>query len=150
MTDDLVSWLRAQLDDDERGARFAMQVGGTGVWSEPHSGTLLLEGVEGLDGLVPIGDLRLSRFMAEHCPARALAEVQAKRAILDLHRLSVRKEDRTPFDPYTGEPLGPVYEVDCCVCGWVSDDEVVGACLTVRILTAVFSDRPGYQEACKP
>lgn len=80
---DLITFLRGRLDEDERGARYAMQAGGTGVWSEPTSGALLLEGVKGMDGLFGVGDSRITRHMAEWHPARVLAEVEAKRRILD-------------------------------------------------------------------
>jgi len=82
VADSLVDRLHTALDDDEQSARFALQVGGTGVWSEVVSGALCLEGVEGMDGLVPIGDLRLTRHMERHDPTTVLRQVAAHRQLL--------------------------------------------------------------------
>lgn len=90
---DLIAKLRAQLDDDERAALYATQDNGTGIWDEVVSGTLRLNGVEGLDGLIPIGDQRLTRHMERHDPARVLRQVAAMRKILDLHEPFVADEN---------------------------------------------------------
>src|SRR5512139_3938794 len=82
---DLVAKLRAALDEDEQAALYATQDNGTGMWDEVVSGTLRLDGVEGLDGLIPIGDLRLTRHIARHDPARVLRQVAAMRKLLAMH-----------------------------------------------------------------
>jgi hypothetical protein len=70
-------------------------------------------------------------------PERILREVQAKRAILDVH---------SPGYPVTyPEPSG---QPTCAVChagGWDWDPEK-WACATVRALAAVYSDHPDYQK----
>lgn len=109
MTDDLVSWLRACLDDDESHAR------------KLHAETC--------------GHDIVTADAACDCDwhvSRALAEVQAKRAILDLCD-KVRTEARYHLSDYylkTGA-------TDAM-------DEVV------FLLAAVFSDRPGYREEWRP
>jgi hypothetical protein len=82
---------------------------------------------------------------ARHDPARVLREVSAKRAILEAHKVTVRKEDRLPFDPYTGEPTEEQYEVECEICGWVDTDPTT-ACLTLRHLAAAYSDHKDFRE----
>lgn len=68
---DLVQWLTAQLDEDERVARVCS---GDGKWDErdiaiygPHLGTEVLA------------------HMARHDPARVLREIDAKRQLLDAY-----------------------------------------------------------------
>src|ERR1051326_543591 len=67
--DDLVAWLRAQLDEDERVARWAQRQraedGSTWWWDEPDSES-------GAEHLISLFN-----------PDRVLREVEAKRGILD-------------------------------------------------------------------
>ncbi|CAM5264052.1 DUF6221 family protein [Streptomyces badius] len=71
MTDALVAFLKARLDDDERTARACA---GDGTWTG-----------EGLEFYAPdlSGDVRA--HAARHDPARTLREVEAKRRILRAH-----------------------------------------------------------------
>ena len=104
MTDDLVSWLRAQIADDEE---WANEIGERS-WEEERFG-----------------------------PARLLAEVQAKRAILDEHRAY---DFANNGDPVCGT---------CMRLAKLPDEGFkfeAAPCKTVRLLAAVFSDRPGYRE----
>jgi hypothetical protein len=83
MTSDLITWLRAQLDDDERVARTALDrhpapwVGAfKQVTSEPNGGVI-----------APVASTetrQASHHIARWDPARVLAEVDAKRRVLDL------------------------------------------------------------------
>jgi hypothetical protein len=79
--EDLIAWLRAQLDEDERLARqaFADHNDAGPDWHEQWSGALNIG--DGED-LVITNDSQVSRFMEAFDPARVLAEVEAKRRIL--------------------------------------------------------------------
>jgi hypothetical protein len=90
---DLVGFLRARLDEEERIARAAEQQIGGGQWkAEPDAaGNLEVVGepYEGSGGIrvVPViltlDDDETMVFIAEHDPARVLREVEAKRELLD-------------------------------------------------------------------
>jgi hypothetical protein len=107
--EDLVTWLRAQLDEDERVARRAADFrfnyqGGSGV-----------------------GDTLIRRFAD---PKRALAEVDAKRRILEQH-----PEDGEGF---CGDGIGLVG------CKWAHP------CPTLRLVALPYADRPDYREEWGP
>ncbi|MEV0726000.1 DUF6221 family protein [Micromonospora purpureochromogenes] len=133
MADDLVTWLRALLDEDERDAR---AVEGDGVWDVPSTGVVQLGGVGDLDGLV-MAPRNVAHHMATHDPARVLADVDAKRHILDAHPLE-----------------GPSKYVPFQYCGTCQDgDGIVTApapCPTQRALALPYADRPGYRDEWKP
>lgn len=76
---DLVAFLRAALDDDERVAQAAARTRGT-FWTPV--------------GLQSTFDARVDDHIARHDPARVLREVAAKRAILDLHH----KQEAAEFE----------------------------------------------------
>lgn len=81
MSDAALAWLRAQLDDDERVAREATD----GPWEISASTTSPIADVQGVTSSYE--DYTCSIEDAEHIarwdPARVLAEIEAKRAILD-------------------------------------------------------------------
>lgn len=81
---DITEFLRARLDDDEAYARmaFADHNEAGPEWSEPWNGGVLTGGRGG--EVVDTFDSGLSSHMARHDPARALREVEAKRAVLDM------------------------------------------------------------------
>jgi hypothetical protein len=151
--DDLIAWLRAQLDDDERVARAAVAhapgrwvpmyrdvhavVLGNGTHEQRHVGT------------AESGEL--ATFLSDWSPARVLAEVDAKRRRLDW--LAARQHDMGPegFPTYDscrllvqpGE-LGDL-EVGYCSCGldgWRNQ--------LYRFEALPYADRPGYQESWRP
>lgn len=66
-TEDLVTWLRAQLDEDERLAQAA----------DPKQVRAIVA--------ANMGSFYSVRHIALHDPARVLREVEAKRAVLDLY-----------------------------------------------------------------
>ena len=100
--DDLVTWLRAQLDEDERVAR----------------------GVEGERWYFDFIEDGKREYEDRFGPARALAEVAAKRAIVDDY---VMWDGWAEFPNETG--------------GMASGLETA-----VEYLAAVYSDRAGYRE----
>jgi len=135
MTDDLITFLRTQLDEDERVARAAWwgngwraTVGSDEVWTgESKPGHTP----------IPIGrmwDPPTAQFIAANDPTRVLAEVQAKRRILELHEGA---HECSTYD-YTGD-------IDNCT--WVEGED---SCSTVRLLALSYADRPGYDESWRP
>jgi hypothetical protein len=138
--DDLVEWLRAQLDEDERIARAA----GGAAWEElPVSGwvhTSPLPDTEwqppGYDHHVASAPLPVDRaHIVRHDPARVLREIDGKRQILRaLENAEVALRNTEPReDPH---------------------DLVKGATnglrTAVRTLALPYADRPGYRDAWRP
>lgn len=138
--DDLVQWLRAQLDEDERiaragGNRWRFEQLRDGPAGEPGGYVLDL----GRTSIVDIGfmddDVLLpdeAAHIAEHDPARVLREVDAKRRIAEHH------------DRYRSESLGngPA----CFTCG----PGLGFPCPTMRALALPYADRPGFHEEWRP
>ncbi|MFD8805596.1 DUF6221 family protein [Streptomyces sp. NPDC059597] len=140
---DLVEWLRAQLDEDERIARAASEYteaewrldedGETVLWWPPEP---RVADKEREKGLPVVSDrwrgqtiyARAAPHVAAHDPARVLREIDAKRRILAEHWLN----------------------------GWVCDtcdNGEVGQtfpCATLRLLALPYADRPGYREEWRP
>lgn len=120
----LTEFLTARLDEDEAWAR--------GQQEARRAQALAARSAFGVSHLV-VGD-RLN-------PARALAEVAAKRAIVALHE---------PFEPYGG--LG----WKCETCAENSEADYDGSpmiewpCMTVRYLASVYVDHPDYRDEWKP
>ena len=129
--DDLSTWLRAQLDEDERVALAAAGCyGGDAVW---RRGTLV-DPDYGADEFLHIHDrtlaaglpgddedpLRVAELdhMARHDPARVLADVDAKRRILGVI-------DRMYAEPGAGDSL-------------------------VRLLALHYAGQPGYRDEWRP
>jgi len=83
-----------------------------------------------LDGLYPMGDSRLTRFIAEHDPARVLREVEAKRATV--RRCAARMN-----------------ELDVHRNGLVSPRALLARQVLMN-LAAVWSDHPDYDEEWRP
>jgi hypothetical protein len=138
MIADLAAFLRARLDDTARKAQEALTDSGTGRWFVGRKWNVYDEGDttphddEETNPLVAYGNtLACSEHIAEHDPARVLAEVDAKRCILAAHPA------RLP--------------------GWCSTCDVPGdtqgnvhGCLTLRLLALPFADHPDYREEWRP
>jgi hypothetical protein len=138
VTDELVAWLREQLDEDERVAQ------GTGVlgWltyrnpdgsmrytlaaSQAEDGTWIVDGREAdtYASAVVVYDWR-----------QVLREVEAKRRIIDAHPIEYSK-----VSDYT----------DCANC--IDEDSEYDSypCLTLRLLALPYADRSGYREEWRP
>ncbi|MET8278287.1 DUF6221 family protein [Micromonospora sp. NPDC005174] len=129
--DDFVIWLRVQLDDDERVAKIAADR--YPHWATTDEGDVVQVGTGG-SGYLANGPWGTSLFevgehIARHDPARVLAEVDAKRRILDIHH-----------DDGHG---------DCDGCGL----DAIGLhvhqldeCPTLLALALAYADRPGYRD----
>lgn len=153
---DLVAWLRAQLDEDERLANEAANAPPIQFFLARQAGKEIS-----------------SRFLHAHSPARVLAEVEAKRRILDVHEHSPKAEVvwieqkpgpqisrsgditttmwPTAVEPGRWQETGrTLYGCDQCESDSHYDIEYRGWCETVRLLAQPYADRPGYDEAWRP
>jgi hypothetical protein len=142
---DLVAFLRARLDDDERVACAATEGDGwqtqrplSGRWT-PGDGVPGSGSVEDETGDIVVYDEgspseAQAAHIARHDPARVLREVEAKRRIVDLHA--------GPHECSTYDHRG---DVDACT--WVIEPE---ECSTLRLLASVYDQHPDYREEWRP
>lgn len=148
---DLIAFLRRCLDDDERVARAAADYGDT--WRPGSGKTAIYPSDErthpGPIIIGPYGDLEEQHtdHIVRHDPARVLAEVDAKRRILDLH-YPIHRDIGWTED-------GDERYAELAVCGhcvpkhshFSSRDAVpTYPCQTVRLLAQSYAGRDGWQE----
>lgn len=133
--DDLVAWLWAQLDAE----KFLFKT----MWFDAADFHATHDGVH----------------IAVWNRATALAEVEAKRRILEMHphkRFSTAPEDwpdhwrdeLRPAFPGTDEPY-----VGCQACDWdphMEEHQPNWWCQTVRLLALPHAGRPGYRDEWRP
>lgn len=125
--DDLIIWLRAQLDEDEQTALVAIE----GPWRvEPmrdfHFGVVSSEtGFEGEDDQLAITNLQTdAEHICRHDPARVLREVVAKREIITVCAAAI------------GGNVNP---------GAMGNAEFI-----LQLMGVPYSDRSGYCEEWRP
>ena len=102
MSNDLVQFLRARLDEDEAYARnaFGDHNDAGPDWYEQWSGALNIGEAE---DLVMTNDSQVSRFMERHDPACVLREVGAARqAIEHYERVAARSQQHPDYELATG------------------------------------------------
>lgn len=134
MSENLITWLQAQLDEDEREiAAYQTALAGEAEYIRDY----LVATQEQNYPCAPY--LRISA-------SRALAEVAAARRLLDLH------PHHPPVNPtWTDLPFaedeGP-HRIGCKTCKY--SDTTTWWCETVRLLASAHADRDGYQEAWRP
>jgi Family of unknown function (DUF6221) len=148
MSEDLAAFLNARLDEDEAAATAAAASAGPD-W-HPSSAVTAAGATTivfcGRDDDIEVADTlrrhdeEIAPFIARQDPARALREVEAKRAILKRHR---------PGHASYGPLEGGLY------CEAASSDEDLWyakrwPCLDLRILAAIWDDHPDYREEWKP
>lgn len=157
MSEDLVTWLRACLDDDEQVAQ-AANAGKLcdycgkptgGQWRAATEGDVILADAHGNDWVAtgPWGTSLHAdgEHIARHDPARVLAEVAAKRAVVDEYVALAEKirqanasygawADGRP-DPYPGASTS-------------SEDpgRLAGLEFAVLALAQPYRDRPGWRQ----
>jgi hypothetical protein len=125
--EDLVQWLRAQLDEDERIARAAT----LGPWVQSGIGdygwTVTFgcpgAGVETADTEQGLAD---ASFIAAHNPARVLREIDAKRDLL-----RVAEGTHEHHETFTAGVASRLED-------------------TLRLFAAAYADRPGYRDEWRP
>lgn len=126
---DLATWLRAQLDEDERvaeAARFLTR----GSWRHAGTRDVLTEAGR----LLNADQAEQAEHIALHDPARVLAEVEAKRRILD-----------------EAVPLMDAADEKICE-EWSAGDPVTydASPLVLRLLALPYAARPGYLDEWRP
>jgi hypothetical protein len=128
--DELVKWLREQLDEDERIANavgFANIETGEYLWESRY---LILQGDAGGESKVTTElDGELAEHVARHDPARVLREIEAKREAL-AHFERIRQHTRQGGEAYVLAE------------GAVSKQ--------IQIMATAYADRPGYREEWRP
>jgi hypothetical protein len=121
--DDLVQWLLAQLDEDERIARGCS---GTEWWEHPKNWVSAPQ-LNRIAVVMHDGD---RAHIIRHDPRRMLREIDAKRRVLAIHR------------PYVPEP-----DQACLGC---AGGIMFTSCPVVRLLALPYADRAGYREEWRP
>jgi Family of unknown function (DUF6221) len=145
VTGDLVEWIRAQLEDDQRFAQ-RLQDHRPGPWTidadyggEPAGGTAVMDSAGELVAVARGG--YVGDYIADHDPARVLRDVAAHRKIIDVH------------DPARHE-YPELRQCPVCISDQTGYPELwnpdQAPCSTLRLLAAIFDDRPGYQEEWRP
>ncbi|MFD9949848.1 DUF6221 family protein [Nonomuraea sp. NPDC059023] len=135
--DDLITFLRARLDEDEQAARDAS----ADVWRKSERPSIWVSCEDG-----PVAQTKYfedAAHIARHDPARVLREVEAKRRMLDLHARdhACVEHVRAGGDSAPGTMI---YANDW----WV---EYPGPpCLVVRLLALPYSYDADYKAEWKP
>ncbi|GIF16528.1 DUF6221 family protein [Actinoplanes teichomyceticus] len=83
MTGDLIAFLRARLDEDEQAARAAAGGHPHWKWDAAPDGTFYLDPGRNADDLGSVALREAADHIVRWNPARVLAEVEAKRALLN-------------------------------------------------------------------
>lgn len=150
---ELVTWLRAQLDEDERVAKEAVaEHSGEADWAIRDARLLWLNVMDSCDpASMPPG---MADHIARHDPQRVFHEVAAKRRIIDLW---LDTDNAHPGEPCTysidADPAGDAPEmVDWHGCerhviayrGRYSEDAVL------RLLALPYAERDGYRQEWAP
>lgn len=130
--DDLITWLRAQLDDDERVAHECLQAPadrlgvqlGTYRWEAREDGVwcrnyLVAPRVSDEDGA----------HIARWDPARVLAEVEAKRRIIERYEDCLARQEDPDYSSIAAHGQAAEYE------DWV-----------IPALAQPYAGRPGWRE----
>jgi hypothetical protein len=157
--DDLVSWLRAQLDDDERVARAAHDPEYPWVIEQPEPGSPSWYHPQLLGkNLISSSDpATLTPDEGEHIarwdPTRVLAEIDAKRRILELHAPQPSHYVGARFIWDEPGALQCSHCADLCHSrsGLACDTpDAPYPCPTVSLLALSLADRAGYREEWRP
>jgi hypothetical protein len=138
VSEGLVEWLKAQLAEDERVAREALQGPLEERWRSSYHLVKqrgYINATELRDMVIAESKIGTARHIARWDPSRVLREVEAKRKIIKLH----------PLTTYTDEEPGYSQVLNDHVC---PGDQT--PCETLRLLALPYSDRPGFQENWRP
>lgn len=160
MTDDLVAFLRARLDEDEQTARAAADETGIAAWvgsdESGHAWRYQHGGVWGdHDGLCSeapyvVGtDLRqVQDHIARHDPARVLAEVDAKRRMVDEYAKTVEIMERAGARLST--TAAALNDLPSFTTWARARDEALIMRDWVALLALPFADHPDYRQEWAP
>jgi hypothetical protein len=134
---DIADFLRARLDEDE-----ALAASGE-TWSafdEATQGTRRVDVDHSIERVVACTRSWRGLHIARHDPARVLAEVEAKRRLIDEH-----KPSRPEYMPRR--------ERGCQTCTTAQEWDTKANeanCLTLRLLALPYADHPAYREEWRP
>jgi hypothetical protein len=164
VTTDLPAFLRARLDEDEAGARLALGWAPTPWTLQAHdprfpgdADAYEWANLNAGDGDVLVGGdsslpTDVARHIARHDPARVLAEVDAKRRIVDAYRAAfVRKA--TTWRNYARWANGKPdrrYPVLGRLPKHGEEADIPGLYLALRLLALPYSDHPDYRQEWAP
>lgn len=146
---DLLTWYRDALDEEERSAKAEEDPGG---WDPPRISAAYPE-------CTIVADDDAIAFIKAHSPAAVLADITAKRAVLDAYAVQVRRRDENTerlaaAQRRAASPLlpGPPPEdiPNLRSHSWELAGRVAALEHVVRLLAAARADRPGYREEWKP
>jgi hypothetical protein len=127
---DFVQWLREQLDAEAEEARAAAEEYGA-VWTADEA----MDSVSSDTGADVVDEPNTPHaFIAAHDPARALREIEAKRAVLKQY------DDAVRVLTIYAEPEKATY----------SATEVTVLSKTLRLLASAYADRPGFRKEWAP
>lgn len=137
MMDDLITWLRAQLDEDEQAALRLADGYRLYACDDGHVERPTEMWADGTDRLPN----HHNTWLIVYDRAERLAEVEAKRKLLDLH---------APFTDHAGRVRCDHCSELCHSRSGLGCDEPADAmypCPTVSLLAQPYAGRPGWQEA---
>jgi hypothetical protein len=137
MPEDLLMFMRARLDEDEEAAKavgYARIQTGEYLWGSKY--LLLQDGKGGESKATTEFDGDLAEHIARHDPARVLADVEAKRALLDLY-VEHERMDRETFEA-EGEHARSLVSLRAAYLD------------AVRCHATVYADHPDYREEWRP
>ena len=154
MSDDLVTWLREQIEARKRTASVrVLEPDGPwrldgGAWD---AGTGIISD-SGRSVAVAIGDYAARHIVASD-PRDTIARCEAELAILDEHYILWSEDRSEAWEEFSVYPAaGSGMNFGCVTCHYYSQGAVkgYGYCRTVRLLASGYQYRPGYQEGWKP
>ena len=151
---DLAAFLANRYDEAEALATAASH-GTQGKWGPRLDDALGGHLLDDAGEVVVYDESAPSGYQFDHIaandPAHRLADIKLKRAILALHAVDTRREQRhaLPGDIADGKPLWWYEdEYDCAVCGWFATKH--GGCETVRQLGTEFAEHAAYRSEWAP
>jgi hypothetical protein len=144
---DLVQWLTACLDEDERIARRAgdsfRQIGETGV-------IVATEG-DRAEECASANWAGVAEHIVRHDPARVLREIDAKRQMLDAYLPpGADPHPGLPCINYEGARPEDFDEYDSCSRHLEANKRRFHGDYVLRLLALPYADRPGYLESWRP
>jgi hypothetical protein len=145
VSDDLERFLNARLDEDEQAARAASksasaqwhvdeEYGETVLWWPPEFHTPFEEDRRWRGQTIESSGSSIAPHIARHDPARVLADVAAKRRIIDEHPNTNDGDCGTCVDGHWGYPVH----------GGSSPKR--WPCTTLRLLALPYAGHPDYRE----
>lgn len=147
--DDLATWLRAQLDDDERVAQAEVDL----LRDYPYPADFRVEYQWVRMARHPHGGTSTTFAPGAPTPARVLAEVDAKRKLIDLYEAARRRQqdNSAKFVLLTKQRyLDQAEFARVKTHGWELGGQVAALRMAVAVAAVVYADRPGYQQEWHP